>query len=115
MDTLDLTRQVRDAHGDAWQVLGRLRVPHGGDCAELPGIRLMSSGLQHPQWNNGDVTDSRLVDIEQVRAWYATRGVPWGGASRSACRGPKAGTCSRRDSWPARQRLSRRARRPPDA
>ena len=43
MDTTDLTQQVRSAHGDPWQVQGRLRVPHGGDTAELPGIRLIRS------------------------------------------------------------------------
>lgn len=50
----------------------------------LPGIRLMASGLPHPQWNNGDVLDAAAVDIEAVRAWYdgcaAMVGspVPWG-------------------------------------
>lgn len=48
----------------------------------MAGIRLMASGLPHPQWNNGDVTDPDRVDIEEVRAWYAARaqgaGVPWG-------------------------------------
>lgn len=78
MDTTPLTHQVRTAHGDAWQVQGRLRVPQGGGQDELPGIRLMASGLQHAQWNNGDVTDATLVDIEKVRAWYRSRGVPWG-------------------------------------
>ena len=76
--SVDLTEQVRTAHGDAWQVQGGLRTPYGGDRAELPGIRLMASGLPYPQWNNGDVTDGRLVDLEQVREWYSARGVPWG-------------------------------------
>lgn len=76
MDTL--THEVRTAHGDAWQAQGRLRAAHGGGVAELAGIRLMASGLDHAQWNNGDVTDSRLVDIEQVRAWYDARRLPWG-------------------------------------
>jgi GNAT superfamily N-acetyltransferase len=73
-----LTQRVRTAHGDAWQVQGRLREPYGGAAAELPGIRLMASGLQHPQWNNGDVTDGALVDVERVAVWYARLGVPWG-------------------------------------
>jgi GNAT superfamily N-acetyltransferase len=74
----DLNHRVRTAHGDAWQEQGRLRIPYGGAFAQLPGIRLMASGLPHPQWNNGDVTDASAVDIESVRAWYADRGVPWG-------------------------------------
>jgi GNAT superfamily N-acetyltransferase len=72
------TARVRAAHGDAWQEEGRLRVQHGGGFAELPGIRLMASGLPHPQWNNGDVTDPAVVDIDRVREWYADIGVPWG-------------------------------------
>jgi GNAT superfamily N-acetyltransferase len=73
-----LTDRVRTAHGDAWQVEGTLREPVGGGAAELPGIRLMASGLPHPRWNNGDVTDAALVDVDAVRAWYAARAVPWG-------------------------------------
>jgi ribosomal protein S18 acetylase RimI-like enzyme len=73
---------VWTAHGDAWQAEGRLRAQLGGGAAELPGIRLMASGLPHPQWNNGDVTDAALVPWDEVRAWYAARadgaGVPWG-------------------------------------
>jgi predicted GNAT family acetyltransferase len=45
---------------------------------ELPGVRLMASGIPAPQWNNGDVTDPSAVDIDAVRAWYADRRVPWG-------------------------------------
>jgi len=78
----DLDRRVWTAHGDAWQAEGRLRAPQGGGAADLPGVRLMASGLPHPQWNNGDVSDPALVPIEDVRAWYAARaggaGVPWG-------------------------------------
>jgi GNAT superfamily N-acetyltransferase len=77
-----LGERVHTAHGDAWQAAGRLREPLGGGTAELPGVRLMASGLPHPQWNNGDVTDPALFDLEQVSAWYAARvsgtGVPWG-------------------------------------
>ena len=63
---------VRAAHGDAWQTLG-VRA-----TAELPGVRLMATGLPHAQWNNGDVDDPSAVDIERVRSWYDELGVPWG-------------------------------------
>jgi GNAT superfamily N-acetyltransferase len=80
MDRLD--ELIWAAHGDSWQAEGRLREPLGGGAIELPGIRLMASGLPHAQWNNGDVIDPALVEVEAVRAWYATRaggaGVPWG-------------------------------------
>lgn len=55
-----------------------MRKSHGGGYVELPGIRLMASGLPYPQWNNGDVSDSALVDIRDVRRWYRDLGVPWG-------------------------------------
>jgi GNAT superfamily N-acetyltransferase len=74
----DLSQRVRTAHGDAWQEEGRLRIPYGGAFVEQPGIRLMASGLPHPQWNNGDVTDTAEVDLVLVREWYADLGVPWG-------------------------------------
>jgi GNAT superfamily N-acetyltransferase len=77
-----LVERVWTAHGDAWHAEGRLRQSVGGGAAEFPGIRLMASGLPHAQWNNGDVADPALVDVEKVRAWYAARaggsGVPWG-------------------------------------
>ena len=77
-----LDEHVWTAHGDAWQAEGRLREPLGGGATELPGIRLMASGLPHVRWNNGDVTDPALVAVDEVRAWYAARaggaGVPWG-------------------------------------
>jgi len=69
---------LRSAHGDAWEAHGRYRERYGGGAARLPGIRLMASGLPHPQWNNGDVVDPAAVDIDAVRHWYAERGVPWG-------------------------------------
>jgi ribosomal protein S18 acetylase RimI-like enzyme len=75
----DLTSTwVRTAHGDAWQELGRQRAGSGGGTLELPGVRLMASGLPYPQWNNGDVDDVALVDVGAVRDWYAARAVPWG-------------------------------------
>jgi ribosomal protein S18 acetylase RimI-like enzyme len=55
-----------------------LRRPWGGDAVELPGIRLMASGLRHAQWNNGDVDDPGAVELDAVRAWYSARTVPWG-------------------------------------
>ncbi|SDT15689.1 GNAT family N-acetyltransferase [Actinopolymorpha singaporensis] len=75
---LPVDTRVWAAHADAWQAMGRIRVAAGGGAARLPGCSVMASGLPHPQWNNGDVTDPALFDLEQVRAWYAPRGVPWG-------------------------------------
>ena len=69
---------VRTAHADAWEAHGRHRESVGGGAVRLPGIRLMASGLPHPQWNNGDVIDPTLADLEEVSRWYADRGVPWG-------------------------------------
>ncbi|HUL65260.1 MAG TPA: GNAT family N-acetyltransferase [Burkholderiaceae bacterium] len=77
-----LDEQVWTAHGDAWQAEGRLRARFGGGARELAGVRLSSSGLPHPQWNNGDLTDLTHFDLAQVRDWFAARaggaGVPWG-------------------------------------
>ena len=74
--------RVHLAHGDAWQAEGRLRARFGGGAVELAGARLSSSGLPHPQWNNGDLVELARFDLEAVRAWYAMRahgaGVPWG-------------------------------------
>jgi hypothetical protein len=33
----------------------------------------MASGLPYPQWNNGDVIDPSVVDIDRVAAWYEER------------------------------------------
>ena len=65
------TRWVRAAHADAWQTLAVT-------TERLPGVRLSATGLPHPQWNNGDVDDPAVVDIEAVRTWYDALGVPWG-------------------------------------
>lgn len=70
--------QVLAAHGDAWEAEGVLRRPYGGDAAALPGVRLMSSGVPHPQWNSGDVDDPDVVDVDAVRSWYAGRADVWG-------------------------------------
>jgi len=79
---MNLDERVWAAHADTWQAEGRLRAPLGGGAAELPGVRLMASGLRHGKWNSGDVTDAARVDLDLVRAWYAGRangaGVPWG-------------------------------------
>ena len=69
---------VRTAHADAWEAHGRYRAPVGGGVERLPGIRLMASGLPHPQWNSGDVLDAALVDVAAVTSWYDAKGVPWG-------------------------------------
>lgn len=68
-----MRERVRTAHGDAWQVHGALRA----GAEERRGIRLMASGLDHPQWNNADVTAAD-ADIAGAAEWYAQRGVPWG-------------------------------------
>jgi len=77
-----LSTRTHLAQSDVWQAEGRLRTRFGGGAAELPGVRLMASGLPHAQWNNGDVTDVALLRIADVRAWFASRangaGVPWG-------------------------------------
>jgi GNAT superfamily N-acetyltransferase len=72
-----LEARVRTAHADGWAVEGALREPFGGGTATLRGIRLMASGLQHPQWNGADVTGP-YADLEGARDFYAARGVDWG-------------------------------------
>jgi hypothetical protein len=68
---------VRTAHGDAWQVEGRLREPHGGGTCAVRGARAMASGIRTPKWNNADVTHEQ-VDIGALSVWYESRGMPWG-------------------------------------
>lgn len=70
------SERVWAAHADAWQQQARIRA--GGAWEDLPGVRVMTSGLPHPQWNHADVTDSRTADIDLVRDWFRGRGVPWG-------------------------------------
>jgi GNAT superfamily N-acetyltransferase len=72
-----LDARVRTAHADGWAVEGVLREPYGGGTATLPGIRLMASGIPHPQWNSADVTGPG-ADLEGARQFFAERGVPWG-------------------------------------
>jgi GNAT superfamily N-acetyltransferase len=72
-----LEARVRTAHADAWAVEGTLREPYGGGAATLRGIRVMASGLPHPQWNSADVTGPG-ADLEGARAFYAQRRVRWG-------------------------------------
>lgn len=69
---------VRTAHGDAWHAVGAACGERGGGVSDVPGARLMATGLPHPQWNNGDVHDAGAVDFEAVAGWFATLGVPWG-------------------------------------
>lgn len=69
---------VWTAHADAWQQQAVVRAAVGGAWQTLPGVRLMTSGLPHPQWNHADVIDSRSVDIDRVRDWFRERGAPWG-------------------------------------
>jgi len=83
-----LTARVRRAHGDSWQAQGRLRAGLGGGVLELPGVRLMSSGIASRQWNSGDVTDPDLVDLGAVQSWFADRNVPWGVSVPSGVRWP---------------------------
>jgi|1186.fasta_scaffold73555_2 ribosomal protein S18 acetylase RimI-like enzyme len=73
----DLAERARTAHADGWEVEGRLRERYGGGAARVRGIRLMASGIAHPQWNNGDVHGAD-ADVEGARAFYAGRGLPWG-------------------------------------
>ncbi|GCD20860.1 hypothetical protein CTKZ_24220 [Cellulomonas algicola] len=69
---------ARTVHADAWEQHGLLRTGRGGATGVAPGVRLMASGLPHPQWNNGDVTDPALVDVAALCAWYEPLAVPWG-------------------------------------
>lgn len=71
---MDRRTRVLTAHGDAWQVHGRLRA----GALEVPGARLMASGLPTPQWNNADVHDVAAVDVGELASWYDDRRVPWG-------------------------------------
>jgi hypothetical protein len=68
---------VRTAHADAWQAEGRLREAHGGGACAVRGARAMASGIRTPKWNNADVTHDQ-VDLETLRTWYGSRGMPWG-------------------------------------
>lgn len=69
--------RVRAAHADAWEVEGRARTRDGGGSARVRGARLMASGLPDARWNNADI-EAADVDLDAVRAWYASRAVPWG-------------------------------------
>jgi hypothetical protein len=70
-----LDARVRSAHADAWSVEAGLR--EGGAALALRGIRVMASGLAHPQWNSADVTAPE-PDLEGARAFYADRDLAWG-------------------------------------
>jgi len=74
---VDLPTAVTVAQADAWAAEGRLREASGGGSADLPGIRVMSSGLPFRQWNSADLGQAG-ADLDPARAWYAAKGVPWG-------------------------------------
>ena len=71
----DFARVVRTAHGDAWQALGGLFEGRGGATATHHGVRLMASGLPHPQWNSADVS-AVDADIAAAQRFYGA--LPWG-------------------------------------
>jgi tRNA-dihydrouridine synthase len=73
--------RVRAAHADVWAAHGRFREPAGGGDLRLPGIRVMASGLPHPQWNNGDIDDPAAVDLDTVvsRGASTTASPSWTG------------------------------------
>jgi len=58
----------------------RRRVASPGHRGCRRGSRRATDGnrVAHPQWNNGDVDEPALVDVDAVRDWYANRGLPWG-------------------------------------
>jgi GNAT superfamily N-acetyltransferase len=64
--------RVRTAHADAWAAEAALRP--GGAARTLRDIRVMASGLRHPQWNAADVTGPD-PDLDGARAFYAERGL----------------------------------------
>jgi len=66
--TDELTRRVRAAHADAWEIEGRARERYGGGAARVQGARMMASGLPEAKWNNVDVTDAS-VDVAAIREW----------------------------------------------
>lgn len=74
---MDLAAAVVTAQADAWAAEGQLRQPYGGGSADLPGVRVMSSGLPFRQWNSADLIAAD-ADLEAVGRWYAARGVAWG-------------------------------------
>jgi ribosomal protein S18 acetylase RimI-like enzyme len=74
---LDASR-VFSAHGDAWQTHGRLFQPFGGGTAELPGWRLMASGLGYRYLNAACVTDPAIADVAAAKTWYEERRLPFG-------------------------------------
>lgn len=76
-DPAPLSEQVRQAHGDAWQAEGLVRVPYGGGVGRVRGARLMASGIRTPKWNNADIT-SGDPDLEALTDWYRARDLPWG-------------------------------------
>lgn len=71
-------RRVWAAQGDAWMARGRLFEARGGAVAELPGVRVVASGLHQLGKNGGDVHEPEALQLDHVGAWFAERGVRWG-------------------------------------
>jgi GNAT superfamily N-acetyltransferase len=71
-------QRVWAAQGDAWVARGRLFAALGGAVAELPGVRVVASGLNQLGKNGGDVHDPEAVPLDDVRTWFAERRVEWG-------------------------------------
>jgi len=80
--------RVFAAHADAWQAHGRLFTPYGGATGELPGWRLMASGLPYAYLNSACVTDPAVADPGLARAWYSSRGLSWGAIAASGSNWP---------------------------
>jgi hypothetical protein len=84
---MDLARRTQTAHADAWEAQARLREPWGGAALALRGIRVVASGVPHPQFNSADV-EAADCDLEGARRFYAERGVDWGVRVPATCGPP---------------------------
>jgi GNAT superfamily N-acetyltransferase len=73
----DLARQ-RAATCRFWRE--DVSVRPGGDCADLDGVQVHTTGLAPRHWNGAQV--SRPVDltvlVPRIAEWFAERGKPWG-------------------------------------
>lgn len=104
--------RVHAALADAWQAEGTMRESHGGGAAELPGVRVMASGLPHPQWNSGDVHRPDF-DMDAVREWYAARDQRFGLRVPSGMEWRHSGTKATRQRCMALTRAAFRPVLPP--
>ena len=75
--------RVQTALADAWEVHGRLRA----GVARLRGIRVMASGLAHPQYNSGDVSAPDADVDGRPRVLRPARRRSGACASPPGCRG----------------------------